>query len=362
MRVLPGSLLFFSAFVLIAFQAHAQSGGEGTDEAARVEVISDAPSTTPPPVASPAEVVRPMKFRGIPGYNGYGPHPGGRWRPRPPPRRPEDARDPFVAKAMREAPLTPDRPDRYFGRNDAMKAARSIAKRIPLFFNFRATIALSKWRVNPYYVWRIRPTHKCLAELRQQKIRFRPYRADPPEDPEEEPPPPYPTPTPVYVKGPIDGVRFTSGHNASVLISCELATRLPAFAEILNRHGVDHAVVVSAYRPTPRSSFHTFGMALDIARFHLREPLRGPRGRESEWLSVLHDFLEDREAETCDPANFGPDSPLGDNERGRRLLAIACELYETGVFSTVLTPNYNPGHRDHYHVDVRPDDPRVFMR
>ncbi len=34
----------------------------------------------------------------------------------------------------------------------------------------------------------------------------------------------------------------------------------------------------------------------------------------------------------------------------------------TAQFSTVLTPNYNEGHRDHVHLDARPDDTRVFLR
>jgi hypothetical protein len=44
------------------------------------------------------------------------------------------------------------------------------------------------------------------------------------------------------------------------------------------------------------------------------------------------------------------------------LQRIACDLAQSRHVSTVLTPNYNAGHRDHFHVDVRPDDPRVFVR
>jgi len=44
------------------------------------------------------------------------------------------------------------------------------------------------------------------------------------------------------------------------------------------------------------------------------------------------------------------------------LVAIACELYRSGKFQSVLTPNYNEGHRDHFHIDIRPDDPRAFLR
>jgi hypothetical protein len=32
------------------------------------------------------------------------------------------------------------------------------------------------------------------------------------------------------------------------------------------------------------------------------------------------------------------------------------------LFNTVLTPNYNAGHRDHFHLDIRPDDQRFYFR
>ena len=361
-RYLPGSGASIVALLVAAlpFEAAAQTDRDaGGDEAPAVEGSRDASEVRDErhPAPSKSQKNRPERP-----YSGYGPHPGPRWEPRPPPRTPEEARDPLVAKAMRDAPLPPDRPERYRGGSDTMKAARSLAERIPAFFNYRATIARGRWQVNPYVAWRIRPAEECLADLRARGIRYSVYRADPPEDPDDDPPPPFPTPTPVHVIGPVEGVRFTSGRDGRLLVSCELAARLPAFAAVLARHDVDQLLVASGYRTQPRSSFHTFGMALDIARVHLRQPARGPDGRPSEWAVVLNDFLETPDHDTCDPALLGPDSPLGDNERGRLLLSIACELFESGDFSSVLTPNYNPGHRDHFHVDVRPDDPRTFIR
>jgi hypothetical protein len=44
------------------------------------------------------------------------------------------------------------------------------------------------------------------------------------------------------------------------------------------------------------------------------------------------------------------------------MLEIACEIGASKRFSSVLTPNYNEGHRNHFHLDVRPNDPRVFVR
>jgi hypothetical protein len=61
------------------------------------------------------------------------------------------------------------------------------------------------------------------------------------------------------------------------------------------------------------------------------------------------------DVETCDAP-----APAGDE--ARELLAIACELADAHSFSTVLTPNYNDGHRNHFHIDARPDDPRFYVR
>ena len=72
-------------------------------------------------------------------------------------------------------------------------------------------------------------------------------------------------------------------------------------------------------------------------------------------LSVDVDFETTPLHETCD-------APPASNERASTLRDIACRLGRSRAFSTVLTPNYNEGHRDHFHVDIRPDDPRVFVR
>jgi len=103
-------------------------------------------------------------------------------------------------------------------------------------------------------------------------------------------------------------------------------------------------------------------MGADIHRMQVEEPLMGGNGRSSRWLSVRTDFVETPDVETCDPSNLGEGSLYGDNERGRILHEIACELHESGELSTVLTPNYNEGHRGHFHIDIRPDDPRTYIR
>ncbi|MDB4974077.1 MAG: hypothetical protein JWN48_2418 [Myxococcaceae bacterium] len=154
-----------------------------------------------------------------------------------------------------------------------------------------------------------------------------------------------PVPTPLVLTGAVGGVSFrASQSDRAIEVSCELATRLPALALLLRKHGVRVVHVNSSYRDQPRVSFHTFGLALDMASF---ETANGP-------LVVATDFELTPDVPTCEGK---PTS-----ERGRALLALACDLAESGLFSSVLTPNYNEGHRDHFHLDVRPDDQRLFVR
>lgn len=256
------------------------------------------------------------------------------------------------------APPTPPLPPQYRGSGDALDAAREIRRRVAWFLNRRATIQRATWRVSPASVWRVRTAEECHAELREQGIRFVPYE---PDEDDEDAIDTFPAPAPIILRSKVGGVRFSSA-TGQALMSCELATKLPTIARIVSRHGVTRVALSSLYRPEPLASFHTFGLGADIHRMQVEEPLTGGDGRESRWLSVRTDFVETPDVETCDPANFGEGSPYGDNERGRILHQIACELHETGELSTVLTPNYNEGHRGHFHIDVRPDDPRTYIR
>jgi len=291
-------------------------------------------------------------------------------RPRIPPLNADEAELLEVEEAMRAAPARPLAPPLYRGRDDALEAARIVVGRAARFMNYRAATPLATWRESPAYQWRVRSTRECHAHLRELGIGFIPYDFDADaadasgevDEEGDEPVDPYPTPAPVILRSRVEGVSIIAA-NGEALMSCELATRLPTLAKVAARHGVTRIMVSSLFRPGPAASFHTFGMAMDIPRVQVEEPLAGPEGTEpSRWLTVASDYLETPEVESCDPSLFADDSPLGGNERGRRLAAFACDLFATGVFSTVLTPNYNEGHRGHFHIDIRPDDNRIFMR
>lgn len=237
------------------------------------------------------------------------------------------------------APEAPAMPQEYATEptTQAGRAAREIARRVATFSNFRSKIAGATWRVEQSSVWSIREANACLADLGERGIEAQPWKGSLST----------PVATPVQLRAAVNGVTFRFLHAApGTVISCELATRLRDIAEIVARHGVHTVHVMSAYRAHPYPSFHTLGLALDLSRFDTEA---GP-------LTVKSDFNIDRARETCD------EPPSKATEKHRRLQAIACDLAASKRFSSVLTPNYNAGHRDHFHIDVRPNDPRLFVR
>ena len=220
-------------------------------------------------------------------------------------------------------------------RDPAGEAARTIARRVPTFRRFRAEVPGAAWAVDDAATFAIRAEAPCLRELARLGVRTHPVTRELGT----------PVPAPVALEAPIGGVSFVSLHtDREVEVSCELAARLPALARILRSHGVRAVGINSSYRDNPRVSFHTFGLALDIAALRTDE----------RTLVVASDFEVTPDALTCEAT---PSS-----EAGRALLAIICDIARSHLFSSVITPNYNEGHRDHFHLDLRPDDPNVFVR
>jgi hypothetical protein len=218
----------------------------------------------------------------------------------------------------------------------ALQVARWLARRVPAIPNFRATYrGPAVWWTRPEAVWSIRPERRCHEELTEAGVPWRPMRWTP-----------TPVPAPVEIVGPVGGVVFEKKRDGTALfLSCETALRLPHLARVLRDAGVQRAEVMSAYRREPATSFHSVGLALDLSAFDTA------RGR----ISVEEHFALAPETATCDAR------PPTDR-RARALLDIACALARSDRWSTVLTPNYGRGHHDHFHIDARPDDARVFVR
>jgi hypothetical protein len=214
-------------------------------------------------------------------------------------------------------------------------AARSIAQRVASFPNFRAQAPGAAWREDKRARFALRSTNVCLGALQDAGVRAHPLARELTT----------PVATPVVIDAPIEGVAFVSLHaDREIEVSCELALRLKSLARILKAHGVLAVGINSSYRDRPKVSFHTFGLALDMMAFRTKD----------QTLVVAEHFEVSADSHTCEATPS--------TAQGKALLALVCAIADSHAFSTILTPNYNEGHRDHVHLDARPDDPRVFVR
>lgn len=214
----------------------------------------------------------------------------------------------------------------------AGRVAREIAAIVRFLPNLRAHARLGQWRLDERARWSVRSEHECLQELASLGVDAEPFTTHL-----------TPIPTPVRVVSDIGGVRYRKRRSAAVfIVSCELAVRLSHLSTVLREYGVNTIDVTSSWRRQPHTSFHRMGLAIDVHSFH------GARGT----------WIVERDYPAPDPRR--PTCPVPDDAPPLRRLA--CDIAATGRFSTMITPDYSAGHRDHFHIDVRPDDPRVFVR
>jgi hypothetical protein len=90
----------------------------------------------------------------------------------------------------------------------------------------------------------------------------------------------------------------------------------------------------------PPGTRHPAGLAIDVGLLHKKD------GR---WLSVARQFQGHIGDKTCGDGAHVPESP-----DARELRALVCEASDLGVFTYVLTPDYNAAHVDHFHMEIKP--------
>lgn len=158
---------------------------------------------------------------------------------------------------------------------------------------------------------------------------------------------------PVRLTGPLHGVVFrTEGTEKERAASpheigdCRLVLALDDYAEILHKHGIVEVRHYSMYRPPtdgwPRhkEALHHMGaVAIDAGRFVTGE------GRVLDVDKHFHGAIG---ARTCGPGA----RPKPATAEARALRAILCEGVARRLFNVVLTPNYNPPHKNHFHLEV----------
>jgi hypothetical protein len=214
--------------------------------------------------------------------------------------------------------------------------------------------------------WASAPSHRhasmsrerCLVELRRLGVRFR------------EAGPARGVLAPIRLEGPLGGVvwrtelsaaeRATSPHE---LLDCRLALALHELGPALVARGIDEAVVHSFWRPPPASwpldqphVRHPGGLAVDVKRF-----LRGTAGAsetaspgappsKSNDLVVARDWRPAIGTPPC-ASDARVDPPTAE---ATELRSLFCELARERRFTSMLSPNYDRAHHDHFHLELRP--------
>jgi hypothetical protein len=85
---------------------------------------------------------------------------------------------------------------------------------------------------------------------------------------------------------------------------------------------------------------HPAGLAIDVG---------GLRKKDGRWISVGTHFQGQIGEKTCGQGARSPESP-----EARELRSLVCEASDLGVFTYVLTPNYDAAHVDHFHMEIKP--------
>ncbi|HVU00903.1 MAG TPA: extensin family protein [Polyangiaceae bacterium] len=161
---------------------------------------------------------------------------------------------------------------------------------------------------------------------------------------------------PIRLAGPLHGVWIHSALPEEArkstpfeILDARLALALDDFAAVLARHDVVELVHFTMYRPgddaregdTSGKARHPGGMAIDVGAL---------RKRSGALLTVQTHWPAAIGARTC--GEGGRHLPA---RRGRELLSLACEAKDLRLFHVILTPHFNRAHRDHLHLEIKPE-------
>ncbi len=167
--------------------------------------------------------------------------------------------------------------------------------------------------------------------------------------------------TPIRLTGPVGGVTYRGQWRDPTVpftvLDCRLALALLELSAILRAHGIVEVTHISMHRPghaghpvdSGGSTGHRGGMAIDAALF---------RRADGTVIDVLRDFHGRRGTPPCGPRARPPKTP-----EARVLRDIVCRAQERKLFHVLLTPNHDHAHRNHFHMEVRPDGVRwIYVR
>lgn len=154
---------------------------------------------------------------------------------------------------------------------------------------------------------------------------------------------------PVSIGLPINGIDYYAvgepRPQKTLFMDCTLALALHRLAETLRPHeitsvqhfGIYEYRCIGGTSPCVLSQ-HAHATAIDLHEF---------RTSDGKTYNVESDWIIDPDEEpTCSAPTLGFSDML--------LHELACEWHQTELFNTILTPNYNADHRNHFHVDLTP--------
>jgi hypothetical protein len=162
---------------------------------------------------------------------------------------------------------------------------------------------------------------------------------------------------PVRLKGTLGKTKFSTGSPESEadrlpweVLDCRLVVALDEWTQVLDAHEVSEVVFSSGWRPSAKLAIdgtegkrHAGALAMDVHAFRIRS------GGE---LVVERDFHGRLDAPVC-----GPEAALQDptTPEARELRSIVCSSAELRIFQSILTPNYDVHHANHFHLEVTPN-------
>lgn len=145
---------------------------------------------------------------------------------------------------------------------------------------------------------------------------------------------------PVRILAPIHGVSYEPmWRKHPPLVDCQFALGLYRAAPVFAKLGVAKVRYSNTWRPAPRRRWrsmghHPRGMAMDVHEYVLKDGTK---------VDVLKDW---------EKLYGGPGNCVGrpKTKKGALLRRIACALERAHVFYTILTPDSDRAHRDHFHI------------
>jgi hypothetical protein len=160
---------------------------------------------------------------------------------------------------------------------------------------------------------------------------------------------------PVRLRGQVGGIEVHGpvGNSQGDILDCRLVVGLLVWSRTLASAEVVRIDAYSGYRSgarvarTGRPSGHATAMAIDIGRLHLAN------GRVLDIETAWPDRR--RGVSPCEQTE-------ADGDELRLLRRIVCAVVEDETFQIVLTPHFDQAHRNHIHLELRPEVDWTYLR